>query len=210
MDDPDTHPDTPQTADLLARLRAGDRGAFDELCARYRPGLRAFVEARLGGRFAGRVDASDVVQEALLEAHQRLPDFLRRRPMPLRTWLWKTAYERLLKIRRHHGRARRAAGREIPWPDRSSLLLVRDVLGRTSPSRRLEEQELAQRVRRALAELGEADREVLLMRHVEQLPYEEVGHLLDLDPAAARQRYGRALLRLRKVLLEHGLLEENP
>jgi RNA polymerase sigma factor (sigma-70 family) len=128
--------------------------------------------------------------------------------MPFRTWLWKTAYERLLKTRRHHGRARRDTGREVPWPDRSSLLLARDALrGGPAPGQRLEEQELAQRVRRALGQLSELDREILLMRHAERLPYDEVGHLLDIDPAAARQRYGRALLRLRRALLEHGLLE---
>jgi RNA polymerase sigma-70 factor (ECF subfamily) len=207
----DAEPDPRELPALLGRLQAGDRQAFETLVARYRPGLRAFIAARLDDRLAARVDPSDVVQEALLEAFTRLPDYLERRPMGLRTWLFKTAYERLLKVRRHHARARRAVGREVPWPDRSSLLLVQPLLSRNSaPSRRLEKQELARRVRQALGSLSEVDREILLMRNLEELPYEEIGTLLDLEPAAARQRYGRALLRLRRALLANGLLENEP
>jgi RNA polymerase sigma-70 factor (ECF subfamily) len=191
---------------LLARAQAGEAGAFDQLTSRYRPGLRTFVAARLADRLAARIDPSDVVQEVLLDAFNRLTDYLARRPMPWRTWLWKTAYERLLKARQHHGRGRRSVGREVPWPDRSSLLLVRPLLA-AGPGERLEREELAQRVRAALAELAEADRELLLMRNLDELPYDEIACLLDVEPAAARQRYGRALLRLRKALVEHGLLE---
>jgi RNA polymerase sigma-70 factor (ECF subfamily) len=202
-------PDPDEIAGMLDRLRAGDRRAFDRLIAGYQPGLRAFVAARLDDRLAARVDASDVVQDALMDAFARLPEYLERRPMPFRTWLWKTAYERLLKVRRHHDRARRAVGREVGWPDRSSLLLVRPLLGSTpTPGKCLEERELAQRVRQALEVLSEEDREVLLMRNVEELPYEEVGHLLEITPEAARKRYGRALLRLRKALIAGGLLED--
>ncbi len=205
----ETEPGPDELAGLLDRLRAGDREVFGALAARYQPGLHAFITARLDARLAARVDASDVVQEALLEALTRLPDYLERRPLPFRAWLWKTAYERLLKVRRHHARARRAVDRDVAWPDRSSLLLARLLLaGNRSPSRRLQEQEAAQCVRQALEQLSEVDREVLLMRNADELSYEEVGCLLDIAPAAARKRYGRALLRLRQALIDNGLLEE--
>src|SRR5262249_54174108 len=156
-----------------------------------------------------RLDPSDVVQETQLEVVRRLHDFLERRPMPFHLWVRKTAYERLLNLRRDHVEAaRRAVGREVALPDRSSLLLARPLLsGGPSPSRRLQAEEFAERVSRAVGELPESDRELLLMRHAEELSYEEVACLLDITPAAARKRYGRALLRLRKVLSEHGLLE---
>lgn len=192
---------------LLGRAQAGDRRAFDDLASRYQPGLKAFIAARLDERLAARVDPSDVVQEVWLEAFARLHDYLERRPMPFRTWLWKTAYERLLKVRRHHRRARRAVGREVGWPERSSLMLASRLLGGTSPSRRLGQQEMARQVREVLGQLSETDSEILLMRNVDELPYEEIGLLLDIEPEAARQRYGRALLRLRKALLARGLLE---
>jgi RNA polymerase sigma-70 factor (ECF subfamily) len=93
-------------------------------------------------------------------------------------------------------------------PDRSSLLLARPLLsGGPSPSQQVAALEFADRVARAVAKLAEADREVLLMRHAEELPYEEIACLLEIEPAAARKRYGRALLRLQNVLSEHGLLE---
>jgi RNA polymerase sigma-70 factor (ECF subfamily) len=205
-------PDPVETDRLLDQVRAGDGSAFDRLFALYRPGLRRFVALRFDPHVGARLDPSDVVQETQLEAYRRMGDYLRRRPMPFPTWLRKTAYERLLKLRRHHVEAaRRAVGRELGLPDRSSLLLARPFLDRgSSPSQRLDRGELARRVREALAGLPDRDREVLLMRHVEELPYGEIGCILGLDPAAARQRYGRALLRLRAVLRDAGLIEGPP
>jgi RNA polymerase sigma-70 factor (ECF subfamily) len=204
--------DSAETVRLLDELRAGDASAFDRLFARHRPGLRRFVELRLDPRVQSRLDPSDVVQETQLEAYRRMGDYLERRPMPFRVWLRKTAYERLLKLRRYHVEAaRRSVGRELGLADRSSLLLAGPFLDRgSSPSRQLARGELVHRVRQVLAELSPTDREVLLMRQVDELPYREIGCILDLDPAAARQRYGRALLRLRKLLLDAGLLEDQP
>jgi len=205
-------PDSAETCRLLAEVRARDASAFDRLFARHRPALRRFVALRLDPCVRARLDPSDVVQETHLEAFRRMDDFLTRLPMPFRVWLRKTAYERLLKLRRHHAEAgRRAVGRELGLPDRSSLLLAGTFLDRgPSPSQQLTRAELVRRVRQALAELSETDREVLLMRNVEELPYREIGCILDLDPAAARKRYGRALLRLRQLLLDAGLLEDHP
>lgn len=206
---PDVQPDSAETCGLLERIGAGDPQALDSLLERHRRGLLGFVEYHLDPAIRARLDPSDVVQDTHLEVVRRMDDYLRRRPMPFRLWLRKQAYERLLRLRRdHRHRGRRSVQREVAWPDRSSLLLARPYLAKsTSPSRLLEARELAERVSRAVAELAEADREILLMRHAEELPYEEIACLLDVTPAAARKRYGRALIRLQKVLSDHGLLE---
>jgi RNA polymerase sigma-70 factor (ECF subfamily) len=204
-------PDSHQTRALLERIQAGDDRAFDALFARHRASLRDFIDLRLDSRMRARVDPSDVVQETQLEAYHRLRDFLERQPMPFRLWLRKTAYERLLKLQRHHDASRRAVGREAGLPDRSSLLLARPFLAAgPSPSQQLARKELARRVRQAMGQLSETDREILLMRHIEELPYEEIGCLLDLSASAARKRYGRALLRWQQILTDEGLLESSP
>lgn len=203
--------DSAKTRSLLQEAGAGNRRAFDQLFARHRPELRKFVEHRLDPKMRGRVDPSDVVQETQLDVFRRLQDFLQRQPMPFHVWLRKTAYERLLMLRRQHVEAaRRAVGREVRLPDRSSLLLAQRFLARGStPSQRLDKRELARRVHQVMAQLPDADREILFMRNLEELPYEEVGHILEIDPATARKRHGRALLRLHKLLVEAGLKESH-
>jgi RNA polymerase sigma-70 factor (subfamily 1) len=200
--------DSAETARLLDEVSRGDRRTLEQLLAHYRPELLSFVKARLDPRVTGRLDPSDVVQEAQLEVVRRMDDFLRRRPMPFRVWVRKAAYQRLLDFHRHHlKRGKRAATREVSLPGRSSLLLARPLLhGGPSPSQQLAAREFAERVAEAVAGLSEADREVLLMRHGEGLPFEEIAILLDIEAAAARKRFGRALIRLQKALADHGLL----
>src|SRR5438270_748186 len=100
-------PDSARTCALLDRVRAGARSALEQLLERYRPDLQAFVDFRLDPRVRARLDPSDVVQEAQLEAVRRMDDFLARRPMPFHLWVRKTAYQRLLNARRYHrGRAK--------------------------------------------------------------------------------------------------------
>ena len=205
-------PDSEDTRVQLERAAAGDPAAFDELFARHRDFLRLVVQLRMDARVRARVDPSDVVQEAQLDAFRRLRDFLDRRPMPFRLWLRNTARERLLKVQRRHLEAgRRDAGREVPLPEHSSLLLAGRLLaGGSTPSQRLDRGETARRVREAVAALPEADREVLLMLNFEGLSNQEVAYLLGLDPATASKRHGRALLRLRQALLDGGLAEPPP
>jgi RNA polymerase sigma-70 factor (ECF subfamily) len=204
--------DSAETQRLLRQVRAGDRRAFEQLFARHRPFLRHLIEVRLDPRLRARVDPSDVVQETHLEAFRRLHDYLARTPMPFRLWLRKTADERLLLLQRQHlGAARRAVGREVSLPDASSLQLAEQLLdGGSTPSQRLDRNEQAAAVRRALGRLSASDREVLLLRNLEMLSNQEVAHVLGIDPAAASQRYGRALLRLRKILLAGGFQESPP
>ena len=132
--------------------------------------------------------------------------------MAFRLWLRKTTYERLLMLQRYHRRAaRRSVDREVGLPDGSSFALVQQLLaGGSTPSKQFERAETARRVREALAHLSETDREILLMRNLEALSNQEVAEVLQIEPVAASQRYGRALLRLRKLLLADGLLESQP
>jgi RNA polymerase sigma-70 factor (ECF subfamily) len=201
-------PDSPETDGLLEAVRRGERQALDRLLIRHRDELRFFVEMRIDPRLAARVDASDVVQEAQVEMVRRIDDFLKRRPMPFRLWARKTAYERLHDLHRHHiKRARRSVLREAALPERSSLLLVRPLLrNASSPSQRLEARELAERVSQVVGQLAEADREILLLRHAEGMPFADIACLLEIEPAAARKRFGRALIRLQQRLSDHGLL----
>lgn len=205
---PEVQPDSVQTRDLLARVGQNDARALEELLVRHRTALHDFIEFHLDPRLRARVDPSDVVQETQMELVRRMDDFLARRPMPFRLWMRKKAYERLLNLRRDHLlRARRSVGREVALPDRSSLLLVRPLLADVpTPSQAAEARERDERIRRAVGRLSEADREILLMRHAEDLPFEEIACLLDVTAAAARKRFGRALIRLQKELADEGIL----
>jgi RNA polymerase sigma-70 factor (ECF subfamily) len=149
-----------------------------------------------------RFDASDVVQETEMEAFRRLPDYLARKPMPFRLWLRKMAIERLLDLRRRHVEAaRRSLDLERRLPDRSSCELAQRFVDRQlTPAENIEKQELAGRIRQAIARLSVEDQEILLMRYVEGFSNQEVAHLLELAPDAASKRHGRALLRLQRQL----------
>jgi RNA polymerase sigma-70 factor (ECF subfamily) len=205
-------PDSEDTRALLQEARAGNRDAFERLFARHRDFLRQVVALRLDPRLRPRVDASDVVQETQLEAFRRLADYLEREPMPFRLWLRKTAQERLGMVqRRHLGAARRAVAREAREPDLSSIQLAGQLLAPgSSPSQHVCRHELIEAVHRTVARLSPADREILLMRNLEGLSNLEAAQVLQIDPAAASQRYGRALLRLRQLLIAAGLMESPP
>jgi RNA polymerase sigma-70 factor (ECF subfamily) len=129
--------------------------------------------------------------------------------MPFRLWLRQIALDRLLKTHRHHAiTARRAVGREIPLPEQSSILFAEQVLGRgPTPSQQVNRGDLAARVRQGIAQLAEADQEILLLRHFEGLSNQEVAELLGLDPGTVSKRHGRAMLRLHKILFDSGLTE---
>jgi RNA polymerase sigma-70 factor, ECF subfamily len=198
-----------ETRQLLEEVRAGGHTALDRLLARHRPYLQQLVELRLDPKLRARVGASDVVQDAQLEAVRRLPAYLGQQTMPFRLWLRQLACDRVVMLRRHHfGAGRRAIGREVALPERSSLALAGQFQAAgPTPGQQVEQKELARRVRHAVAELPEADREVLLLRTFEGLSFEEVAYLLAIEPAAARKRHGRALLRLHRLLTDGGLTE---
>jgi len=202
------NPDSGETLKLLEQIRQGSP-AFDDLFARHRQSLEQVIALRFDPSLRSRVDPSDVVQEAHMEAYRRLPDFLARGPMPFHLWLRKMAQERLIMMRRRHMDAsRRAVGQELPLPNRSSVTLGQQLLASgKSPSQLVTQKELAGRVRQAIGNLPHGDREILLMRTYEGLSYDEISCVLEIEPAAARKRYGRALIRLQRLLTQDGLSE---
>jgi len=194
--------DSAETNRLLERLEQGDKAAFEQLFARHQASIREIANRRIHARIRARVDSSDIVQETYMEAARLLDDFLVRRPMPFSLWLKKTAYQRVAKAQRQHmGTAKRSVNREIPMPDGSSRLLARRIMGsETSPTNAFQRKEHAQRVREALSQLSDGEREVILMRIFEQLTSREAACVLDITPEAAQKRYARGLLKLRVLL----------
>ena len=192
------------TRDLLERTARGDGAARQDLLGRHRDRLRRMVAVRLDPRLAPRVDPSDIVQEALTDAALRLDDYLREPPLPFYPWLRQFAWERLVKAHRRHLRSqRRSVTREepMPLPDESVRQLARRLLADdTSPSRRLIRDERRAELRAALAALDPRDREILVLRHLEQMETAEVAAVLGLNEGAVRTRQYRALLRLRALL----------
>lgn len=196
----------PLTEELLDRVQGGDRQAAEALLARHRDRLRKMIHARLDPRLKRRVDPSDVAQEALAEAAQKLADYASRRPLPFYPWLRQIAWERLVRLHRRHVAAanrsvRREVSDELRLPDESALALFSGLrAGGTSPSGQAIGRELQARVREALGTLSAADREILVLRHVEQLSTKEVAAVLGKSPSAVKLRLLRALRRLQTAL----------
>lgn len=200
----------PDTDELLRAAVDGDPTAGPKLLVRHRTRLRQMVAIYLDRRLAARVDPSDVVQEALAAAARGLDDYLRERPLPFYPWLRQFAWQRLLQLHRHHIHAqRRSVDREeprgMPIPDQSADFLAdRLIADGTSPSRRMIRDELCRRVREALDRLAPRDREVLVMRHLEEMRSAEIGAVLGISEGAVRVRHLRALTKLRAMLDDEG------
>ncbi len=129
--------------------------------------------------------------------------------MPFRLWLRKTACERLLKLHRRHLKTqKRSVQREVPLPNRSSLLLARQLIANgPTPSESVVRRDTASRIRRALAQLSDVDREIVLMLDMEGLSSQEAGCVLNTDGSTIRRRHARILKRLHDILLDEGLTE---
>src|SRR5262245_4077950 len=188
---------------LLDRAATGDSSATQRLLDRHRERLGRMVAVRLDRRLAARLDPSDVVQEALMDAARKLPDYLRRRPLPFYAWLRGLAWERLVKLHEQHLTAgKRSVLRELPpLPDESALALAARLLESSgNPTERAVREEMRQRVRAALSELPARDREVLVMRYLEQLSTAQTAAVLGVTEGLAKVRHLRALERLRRTL----------
>jgi RNA polymerase sigma-70 factor (ECF subfamily) len=193
------------TYDMMTRAGRGDEAARQQLLERYRDYLRRMVAVRLDRRMAARVDASDVVQETLAEAAKRLDTYLRDRPLPFYGWLRQLAGERIIDAhRRHVTSQRRTVTMEhgnLELPDASADVLARGLFADdTSPSNNLARQERHERLRTALASLSQRDREVLVMRHLEQLTTAEIAAMLEITEPAVKSRLLRALIRMREQM----------
>jgi RNA polymerase sigma-70 factor, ECF subfamily len=191
-----------ETEELIACARRGDRSARDRLLARHRGRLGRMVAVHFDRRMAARVDPSDVVQEALLEASQRLSDYLRRRTVAFYPWLRRLAWEQLVKLRQRHLAAQKRTvtceeRRCLALPDESAVSLAQRLAAPgTSPSHRLVRQEQQDRIRAALAQLPDSEQQILAMRYLEQLSMSEIAAVLEISEGAAKMRHGRALRRL--------------
>jgi RNA polymerase sigma-70 factor (ECF subfamily) len=190
--------------DLLEQADLGDHSAIGRLLEHYRGRLRTSVARQFDRRLSSRVDPSDVVQETLIDARRRLPEYLRDRPVGFFPWLRGLANQRLIGSRRFHlGSSRRSVARERP-DDQVSTAHVLDNLAcdDTSPSGQVMRDEEHERMRQAIATLGQSDREILELRYFNHLPFEEIAEGLGAKTGAVKMRHLRAIERLRVQLDE--------
>jgi RNA polymerase sigma-70 factor (ECF subfamily) len=192
---------------LTQRLRSGDPDAVGDLFTACRERLKRMIRLRLDRRLWGRLDASDVLQEAFLDVQKKAPDFAAKPEMPAYLWLRLVTAERLLILHRQHlGTKMRDAGQEVSLhrggpPAASTHSLANLLLGRlTSPSQAAIRSERQMRLQEALNGMDPLDREVLALRHFEEMSNSEVAAVLGLSKTAASNRYIRALKRLKEIL----------
>jgi RNA polymerase sigma-70 factor (ECF subfamily) len=199
--------DDAAAAELLRRAAAGDQQALTTLFTCYRERLRALVRLRLNRRLLGRIDPSDVLQEAYIEVCKGLAEYARAPGLPFYLWLRYLTGQKLLEVhRRHLGAQMRDADREVSlhrgaMPQATSASLAAQLLGQfTSPSQAAVRAELRVQVQEALNSMDALDREVLALRHFEMLSNAETAQVLGIKKSTASNRYVRALERLGGLL----------
>ena len=200
--------DESETISLVRQAAGGDQQAWARLLARHRDRLSRMVAVRMDRRLQGRIDPSDVIQEACVVAAKQISAYAAKPTMPFYLWLrWITGQRLIDQHRRHLGAKARGADREIShfrgeFPDATSAVLAAQFLGKlSSPSQNAIRVEQTIHLHDALISLDPLDREILALRHFEQLSNGEAAQVLGLDKSAASKRYARALMRLRDVLL---------
>jgi RNA polymerase sigma-70 factor, ECF subfamily len=206
-----TSADDTESARLIERARGGDSAAVGEIFALHRERLRRMVDMRLDRRLQGRIDASDVIQEAHMEVAERLPEYLSDPKLPLFLWLRLVVGERMAKLHRTHlGTQKRDAALEVSifreaLPAASSAALAAHLLGKhTSPTQAAVRAERLMRLQEAINSLDPIDREILSLRHFEELSRGEAAQALGIEEAAAAKRYVRAMKRLKDLLGDEG------
>jgi RNA polymerase sigma-70 factor (ECF subfamily) len=208
-----------ETNELLQRAAEGDPEGWGALLTRHEGRLRRLIAFRLDQRLQGRLDPSDVIQETALEAWQCLTDYLRQPTLPFFLWLRGIAGNKLRELHRHHlGTQMRDARREVSLyrgtlPETTSAALAAHLLGhQTRPSEAAIRAEVKLRLQEALNGMDPLDREVLALRHFEQLTPAETARVLGIKEKAAGMRYLRALKRLKEILtsLPGGSMEFRP
>ena len=209
-------PNTDETQQLLANAGQGNGAAVNDLLERHRESLRKMVRLRLDRAVARRVDASDIVQDVLIEANQRLSDYLADPRLPFHLWLRHLAKDRIIDMhRQHRGAQRRSLDREQPLAaasngDHSAFDLAQQLAANElTPAAENIRKELEERFLAAVDQLEDDDRDIILMRHYEQLGNAEAATALGLSPAAAGMRHLRALRKLRSILGERPSLTGN-
>ena len=194
------------TSDSLMRRAAADRRAQAQLLDQYRGRLRQVIAMRMDSRVAARVDASDVVQETMKDAYQRLPEYFADPQISFYPWLRRIALDRLADVYRVHVAAeKRSVLKEHPWTpnlnDESVAELAQSVVASSiCPGKRAAAAELQARAAAALLQLKNHDREILVLRYLEQLGVAEIADVLGISQTAVTSRHLRALQRLRQLL----------
>jgi len=192
--------------DLLEAARKGDENALAVLVERHRGRLERMVQLRMDRRLQGRVDPADVVQEAYLAVRGKFAQYKTDQRLPFFLWLRLEVGQKLVDLHRFHlGAQMRDAGQEVSLhrgalPQVTSVSLAEHLLGKlTTASRAAMRAELKIRVQEALNIMDPHDREVLVLRHFEELSNAEAAQVLEIKPSAAVNRYVRALKRLKIV-----------
>lgn len=198
-------------AEEVELLRQNGVQGMADLFSRYQDRLLRMVSFRLDRRMLGRVDPADILQESYMEASRRLPEFIDNPAVPFFVWLrQKTLQVMIDSHRRHIGAKMRDVSQEVPLQQRafspaSSMSLAAQLVDSvTSPSQAAMRDELLVELRAALDSMDKIDREVLALRHFEELSNNEVAHVLGLQKSAASNRYVRALKRLRQIMNKLG------
>ena|SRR5436190_12535913 len=195
-----------RTETLLRQATAGDPQATAKLLERHRSRLRRMIGYRMDSRLVQRFDPSDVVQEAMLAASVKMPEYLQERPVSFYPWLRRIAWERLVDLQRQHlGAQRRSVAREEPPPsefsDDSLNELADSIVPQpSSPLTVLVREERLSHLREALLRLDEQQREVLVLRYLEGLSLQEVAEVMGTSVASTKMRHMRAIRRLRELL----------
>lgn len=199
--------DSRNPTELLERAAGGDQTAVEQLFSMYRERLKSMVRLRLSRRLQGRVDDSDVLQEAYLDLSRKLPEYLQNQELPFFLWLRHITGLKLSEIhRRHLGTQLRDVDREVSLhrgalPEANSVSLAAHLLGTlTSPSEAAVRAEQRLYVQEAINSMDPIDREVLALKHFEQLSISEIATVLELSRAGAGSRYLRAIKRLKDAL----------
>jgi RNA polymerase sigma-70 factor (ECF subfamily) len=194
-------------SDTLRRAADGDSAALGQAFAYHRARLGRMIQLRMDRRLQGRLDPSDVLQEAYLEVARSLADYLKNPEIPFYLWVRFITGRKLQALHRHHlGTHARDAGREVSLhrgalPQASSVSLAQQLLGRyASPSQAALKAELQLRVQEAINGMDPIDREILALRHFEELSNAETAQVLGIGEAAASHRFVRALRRLKAIL----------
>lgn len=194
------------TEALMRRVGQGDASAVQALFQRHRSRLAQMIQRRMDPRVRARIDPSDVIQETLATASQKMPHYIANRPLPFYPWLRQIAWEKLVHLHDRHLRAaKRSVIRErvigVCVADDSVIELAQQIVGATSsPSAAAALGEMQQRVRFALDRLPPDDGEVLLQRYVEQMTSKEIAAVMGVSEAAVNMRHMRALERMRLLL----------
>jgi len=187
-------------------LLEGGQAALASLFSTYRDRLERIVSFRLDPRIRGRIDAADILQEAYLEVAGRLQSFLDTADVSFFVWLRQQTLQTLVDVHRRHFRQKRDVNREIRFSSTgtmndTSLSIAQFLIGQlTSPSQVVANAEEMQWLQEALNSMNDVDREVLALRHFEQLGNAQVAEILDLSPTAASNRYLRAAARLSEIM----------